>query len=386
MDYQSLDLVWRALISGGLFLAALGLALWVYWASEGGRRGALLWRLAVTFTALLTLPSLLLSAFNLDQSAQHLVNPLFYLSLAGALATVAVTVAFALTARSRTAPYDQFVPEYQGIAGAVPGTTQWGEPEQNWPEPGVAGFAAEPPAAAAAVGSGWTPPVGVGAAQPMVDADPLTPAWTGAQAAFDDTFGPPSSGPSAAGGGANPTVMRGAPLPGARGGPGATVMIDPPSATASLAYLVERNGPRPGRPHPLKPHSLLGRGDGNTIRIDDPTVTDRHASVRHQADGSWLLTDLDSANGTFLLTPSAGGEVPERIHQHRLREPDVIRLGGREFIFMEVRPEDDEAGATTTSAGAPAEDLSGRTDLSTMRLRREPEQQAEASPPGGRPV
>jgi hypothetical protein len=383
MDYRTLDLVWRALISGGLFLAALGLALWVYWASEGGRRGALLWRLAVTATALLTLPSLVLSAFNLDQSAQRWINPLFYLSLFGAVATVAATAAFALTARGRTADYDEFVPEWQGAAGAA-GTTQWDEPGQPWAEPAVAGYAADPRPAVAAGGGGWTPPAGA-SGFPPIDEGPPTPAWPGPQSTFEDTFDPRSTArPAVGGGGTNPTVLHGSPPSGrGRAGSSETVMIDPPSTAVALAYLVERNGPRPGRPYQLKAHTLLGRGEGNSIRIDDPTVTDRHASVRHQPDGIWLLTDLDSANGTFLLKPGASGEVPERIHQHPLREPDVIRLGGREFIFMEVRPEDDAANTSGKTTAVPAQDLSRRTDLATMRLRRDQEEPKDASPPPG---
>jgi DNA-binding NtrC family response regulator len=43
----------------------------------------------------------------------------------------------------------------------------------------------------------------------------------------------------------------------------------------------------------------LGSHDGNTIVIRDPTVSRFHARIELDA-GGWLLTDLDSTNGTFV--------------------------------------------------------------------------------------
>ncbi|CAN5919900.1 FHA domain-containing protein [soil metagenome] len=44
---------------------------------------------------------------------------------------------------------------------------------------------------------------------------------------------------------------------------------------------------------------LFGRSPSSTVRLDDPYVSDDHARI-YQADGSWMVTDLKSTNGTFL--------------------------------------------------------------------------------------
>ena len=55
----------------------------------------------------------------------------------------------------------------------------------------------------------------------------------------------------------------------------------------------------PGASLSLKPVSSLGRVAGNTIVIDDPHTSARHAELRF-ARGQWWLRDLGSSNGTFL--------------------------------------------------------------------------------------
>ena len=44
---------------------------------------------------------------------------------------------------------------------------------------------------------------------------------------------------------------------------------------------------------------LFGRSPSSTVRLEDPYVSDDHARI-YQADGSWMVTDLKSTNGTFL--------------------------------------------------------------------------------------
>lgn len=45
---------------------------------------------------------------------------------------------------------------------------------------------------------------------------------------------------------------------------------------------------------------ILGRLEGSAVRVDDPRVSRRHAEFRRTLEGTWALTDLDSANGTFV--------------------------------------------------------------------------------------
>lgn len=341
MDYRTIDQVWRALISGGLFLASLGLCLWIYWASDARQPGVTLWRAFGSLAVLLTLPSLVISAFLLDNQAQGLINPFFYLSLVGAVATVAVTAGFSLTQRAPE-PYEQpwldqepqpvldgnngwppiepAQPAHLDPANVLPQPANW---QGNWMEGTTTG-----PAAPTIAGAGVTDSGGGNWAIP-----------SGSETPFAVSGGSETHHVSSPRGGSVPSSK--------------TVMLDVPQAAASLAYLVERNGPRAGRPHLLAERTLVGRGTGCELRVDDPTMTERHASVRLQADGAWLLTDLDSANGSFVLKDGPQGAAPERVQQHRLSEPDVIRLGAREFIFMEVREarslEDPDSQATVVT-------------------------------------
>jgi pSer/pThr/pTyr-binding forkhead associated (FHA) protein len=43
----------------------------------------------------------------------------------------------------------------------------------------------------------------------------------------------------------------------------------------------------------------IGRDPGNTISIDDTTVSNRHAVLNYR-NGHWWIEDLLSTNGTFL--------------------------------------------------------------------------------------
>lgn len=56
---------------------------------------------------------------------------------------------------------------------------------------------------------------------------------------------------------------------------------------------------RSGEAVPLEPVTLIGRGAGSTIVVDDPHVSARHAELRFER-GQWWLRDLESSNGTTL--------------------------------------------------------------------------------------
>lgn len=44
---------------------------------------------------------------------------------------------------------------------------------------------------------------------------------------------------------------------------------------------------------------LFGRSPSCTVRLEDPYVSDDHARI-YKSDGSWMVADLKSTNGTFL--------------------------------------------------------------------------------------
>jgi hypothetical protein len=62
--------------------------------------------------------------------------------------------------------------------------------------------------------------------------------------------------------------------------------------------------PEPG-PFPLR----IGRDPGCGLRLSDDSVSRAHAELR-RADGSWLLRDLGSMNGTWINGRRVIGEAP----------------------------------------------------------------------------
>ena len=72
---------------------------------------------------------------------------------------------------------------------------------------------------------------------------------------------------------------------------------------ASYGYLTivdaAASGRTPGEILPLSPITLLGRGPGNTIVLNDPSVSVVHALLSYR-QGRWWLEDRCSTNGTVL--------------------------------------------------------------------------------------
>jgi len=72
----------------------------------------------------------------------------------------------------------------------------------------------------------------------------------------------------------------------------------------------------------------IGRIADNDIVLPDPNVSRVHARVE-QRDGAYLITDLESTNGTWVNE--------RRVTSAALRENDVIRLGSTRFIFRRAQ-------------------------------------------------
>ncbi|MCD6031051.1 MAG: transporter ATP-binding protein [Thermomicrobiales bacterium] len=80
----------------------------------------------------------------------------------------------------------------------------------------------------------------------------------------------------------------------------------------------------------LEPVSSLGRVAGNTIVIDDPHTSARHAELRF-ARGQWWLRDLGSSNGTLLNDEPVRAVVG-------VRPGDVIQCGRVRFRLIPSFP------------------------------------------------
>ncbi|MFC1641656.1 FHA domain-containing protein [Myxococcota bacterium] len=78
------------------------------------------------------------------------------------------------------------------------------------------------------------------------------------------------------------------------------------------------------------PRIVIGRGKGCDVRLPDPSVSHRHASLRQQGT-AYVVVDEDSTNGTFVGQVRLPPQTP-----HVVRSGDLIRVGR---IWLEVRLE-----------------------------------------------
>jgi pSer/pThr/pTyr-binding forkhead associated (FHA) protein len=108
--------------------------------------------------------------------------------------------------------------------------------------------------------------------------------------------------------------------------------------------VVVRSG---DHPTPLKisldaPRIVIGRGDGCEVRLPDPSVSHRHASLR-QRGSDYVVVDEGSTNGTFV------GPVRLSAHAPRVvRSGELVRVGRiwLELIVEHVPVTDDAPLAT----------------------------------------
>jgi hypothetical protein len=80
-----------------------------------------------------------------------------------------------------------------------------------------------------------------------------------------------------------------------------------------------------GKTHAVSsPKIVIGRSRDCDIRVSDPNASRRHAELRKDGDGYWIV-DLGSMNGTLV-----NGKPVERV---RLEDGDRITLGSTEIVF-----------------------------------------------------
>lgn len=95
----------------------------------------------------------------------------------------------------------------------------------------------------------------------------------------------------------------------------------PPQAGPGTCWI-EVNGVR----HPLsRPVTSLGRGTDVDLRIDDPSVSRRHAEIRVGMPS--VISDLGSTNGIVV--------DDQHVRQAQLRDGSVIHLGNTTIIFRQ---------------------------------------------------
>jgi hypothetical protein len=118
------------------------------------------------------------------------------------------------------------------------------------------------------------------------------------------------------------------PLPGAGaasaspgGGGRKTVLLSEVRKAPIVGWFVAMSGEQKGDDFRVREgQNTLGSSPDSDIVIRDVTVSGHHASIRHK-DQKFVLTDLDSTNGTFL------NEGPESVAREDLKDNDTVRVG-----------------------------------------------------------
>lgn len=97
--------------------------------------------------------------------------------------------------------------------------------------------------------------------------------------------------------------------------------------------VVVRSG---DHPTPLKisldaPRIVIGRGEGCEIRLPDPSVSHRHASIR-QRGSDYVLVDEGSTNGTFVGPVRLSAQAPRLV-----QSGELVRVG-RIWLELTIEP------------------------------------------------
>jgi hypothetical protein len=94
---------------------------------------------------------------------------------------------------------------------------------------------------------------------------------------------------------------------------------------AALARLVEHTDGGAPKIYELGAVANIGRVADNHVAIDRPEVSRNHARITMKEDGSWVMADLGSGNGTYVNG--------KRIKEQQLESGDKIRIGKTDFTF-----------------------------------------------------
>ena len=92
-----------------------------------------------------------------------------------------------------------------------------------------------------------------------------------------------------------------------------------------LPYLLVTAGPGRGQSFELRGEVHLGRSRTNAIALSDGRVSRNHARL-DPVRSTYILTDLGSANGTFVN----GVRITQPV---RLRDSDLIQTGDTQLVF-----------------------------------------------------
>lgn len=109
------------------------------------------------------------------------------------------------------------------------------------------------------------------------------------------------------------------------------VRVPTPAAVAPLASLLIRGGALKGKRLPVRaPVVNIGRADYNDIVLPEASVSTAHAKLQRR-EGVWVISDLESTNGTTVDGEPVKGEFP-------LSPGATIRFGEVAVLFEPMDP------------------------------------------------
>jgi pSer/pThr/pTyr-binding forkhead associated (FHA) protein len=108
---------------------------------------------------------------------------------------------------------------------------------------------------------------------------------------------------------------------------GKTVALSNIKRAPVVGWLVAMNGSQKGEDFRLREgRNSLGTAAGNEVTLRDQAVSSKHASITYK-EGKFMITDLDSTNGTFV------NESDEPAARTELKDNDIIRVGETTLKF-----------------------------------------------------
>lgn len=100
-----------------------------------------------------------------------------------------------------------------------------------------------------------------------------------------------------------------------------TVLLSEKRKPPVVGWFVALDGEQKGEDFRIREgQNILGSSPECEIVIRDSTVSAKHASLRYK-DRKFILSDLDSTNGTFL------NDRPDPIAREEIKDNDSIRVG-----------------------------------------------------------
>ena len=97
----------------------------------------------------------------------------------------------------------------------------------------------------------------------------------------------------------------------------------------TLGFVRVEEGKEPGRVYAIRKDSLsIGRSRESDIFLEDLAVSRLHASILNPGNGTYVLKDEGSANGT-----KVNGQLVSKYQTCPLNEGDKIQLGQTVLVF-----------------------------------------------------